>query len=53
MKRVDSGRWTDFQKKKKSILSSNKVVANVFWDAKGIICIDYLEKGKNTTGEYY
>jgi hypothetical protein len=27
-------------------------MASVFWDAEGILCIDYLEKGK-TTGEYY
>ena len=27
-------------------------MASVFWDAKGILFIDYLEKGK-TTGEYY
>jgi hypothetical protein len=24
-----------------------------FWDAKGILFIDYLEKGKTITGEYY
>lgn len=40
-------------KKAKSILSANKVMASVFWDAKGIIFIDYLEKGKSITGEYY
>jgi hypothetical protein len=25
----------------------------VFWDAEGILFIDYLEKGKTVTGEYY
>jgi len=25
----------------------------VFWDAEGILFIDYLEKGKTITGEYY
>jgi hypothetical protein len=25
----------------------------VFWDAEGILFIDYLEKGKPITGEYY
>jgi hypothetical protein len=25
----------------------------VFWDAKGMLFIDYLEKGKIITGEYY
>jgi hypothetical protein len=28
-------------------------MASVFWDAKGILFIDYLEKGKTITGEYY
>jgi histone-lysine N-methyltransferase SETMAR len=31
---------------------SGKVMASVFWDAEGILFIDYLEKGK-TTGKYY
>ncbi|CAH2101194.1 unnamed protein product [Euphydryas editha] len=31
-------------KKAKTILSANKVMATAFWDAKGIIFIDYLEK---------
>jgi hypothetical protein len=25
----------------------------VFWDAEGILFIDYLEKGKTITREYY
>jgi len=28
-------------------------MASVFWDAEGIFIIDYLEKGKTITGEYY
>ena len=28
-------------------------MASVFWDAEGICFIDYLEKGKTITGEYY
>lgn len=40
-------------KKAKVVLSANKVMATVFWDAHGIIHIDYLEKGKTITGEYY
>jgi hypothetical protein len=28
-------------------------MAWVFWDAEGILFIDYLEKGKTITGEYY
>ena len=27
--------------------------ASVFWDAEGILFIDYLEKGRTITGEYY
>lgn len=40
-------------KKAKVGLSANKVMATVFWDVRGVIHIDYLEKGKTITGEYY
>ena len=39
--------------KVKSIAPAGKVMASVFWDAKGILLIDYLEKGRTITGEYY
>lgn len=32
---------------------TGKVMASVFWDANGIIFVDYLEKGKTITGAYY
>jgi len=28
-------------------------MATVFWDVKGVIFIDFLEKGKTITGQYY
>jgi len=28
-------------------------MALVFWDAEGILAIDYLEKGKTIPGKYY
>lgn len=34
-------------KKAKLIASTKKVMVSVFWDAKGILLIDYLEKSKN------
>lgn len=40
-------------KKAKTTRSAGKVMATVFWDAKGIIHVDYLEKGKTITGAYY
>ena len=40
-------------KRPKTQRSAGKVMASVFWDAHGIIFIDYLEKGKTITGEYY
>lgn len=40
-------------KKAKTIRSAGKVMATVFWDGKGVILIDYLEKGKTITGKYY
>ena len=33
--------------------SAGKVLASVFWDAHGIILIDYLENERTITGEYY
>lgn len=40
-------------KKFKSTPSSGKVMASVFWDAEGVIMIDYLQKGKTINGQYY
>ncbi|CAK9827513.1 Histone-lysine N-methyltransferase SETMAR [Anthophora retusa] len=40
-------------KKAKTVLSAGKVMATVFWDSQGIILIDYLQKSKTITGEYY
>lgn len=28
-------------------------MATVFWNAQGVMFIDYLEKGKTITGQYY
>lgn len=33
--------------------SAGKVLASVFWDSRGVIMVDYIEKGKSITGEYY
>ena len=33
--------------------SADKVLATIFWDAEGIIFIDYLDKGKTVNGAYY
>ncbi|XP_076623122.1 histone-lysine N-methyltransferase SETMAR-like [Colletes latitarsis] len=40
-------------KKAKTVPSAGKVMASVFWDVRGIIFIDYLEKGKTINDEYY
>jgi histone-lysine N-methyltransferase SETMAR len=52
-----SKHWTEAgcsaQKKTSSVPSAGKVMTSVFWDAEGILFIDYLEKGKTITGEYY
>lgn len=39
-------------KKVKTVQSAGKVMISVFWEAKGILLIDYLEKGKTVTSEY-
>jgi hypothetical protein len=45
-----SKEWTEagcsVPKKTRSVPSAGKVMASVFWDAEGILFIDYLEKGK-------
>ena len=33
--------------------SAGKVLAFIFWDAQGILLIDYLEKGRTINSEYY
>ena len=40
-------------KRPKTQHSTRKVIASVFWDAHGVIYIDYLEKGRIITGAYY
>jgi hypothetical protein len=40
-------------KKTRSLQSVGKVMASVFWDAEGILFVDYLEKGKTVTWECY
>ena len=49
--------WTEAgcsaPKQVKSQRSAKKVMASVFWDAKGILLIDYLQKGKTINSEYY
>jgi histone-lysine N-methyltransferase SETMAR len=52
-----SKQWTEAScsapKKTRSVPSAGKVMASVFWDVEGNLFIDYLEKGKTITGEYY
>ena len=40
-------------KKFKTQPSAGKVMATVFWDAKGIIILDFLPKRSTITGVYY
>jgi hypothetical protein len=40
-------------KKTRSVPSAGKVMATVFWNAEGILFVDYLKKSKTITGEYY
>jgi hypothetical protein len=52
-----SKQWTEAgcsaPKKTSSAPSAGKVMTFVFWDAEGILFIEYLEKGKTITGKYY
>ena len=51
-----STEWTAFGesrlKRPKTQQWVGKVMSSVFWDAHGILCIDYLEKGKNINSDY-
>jgi hypothetical protein len=38
---------------KSSVPSAGKVMASVFWDAKGILFIDYFEESRTITVKYY
>lgn len=40
-------------KRPKTQQSAGKVMASVFWDAHGIIFIDYLEHGRTINSDYY
>jgi [histone H3]-lysine36 N-dimethyltransferase SETMAR len=33
--------------------SAGKIMASIFWDAKGILLIDFLDRGATITGQYY
>lgn len=40
-------------KRAKTQQTAGKVMASVFWDARGIIFIDYLKKGQTINSDYY
>ena len=45
--------WVPKPKKFKTQPSAGKVMAKVFWDAKGVIMLDFLPKRSTITGVYY
>ena len=53
MSRQWVGPWSPRPKKLKTQPSAGKVMATVFWDAKGIIMLDFLPKRSTVTGVYY
>ena len=44
------GPWPLRQKKLKTQSSAAKVMATIFWDAKGTIMLDFLPKSSTITG---
>ena len=52
-----SAEWTaageSRPKRPKTQTSVDKVLASVFWDAQGILFIDYLEKRRTINSKYY
>lgn len=56
-RKEQSKQWTqkgeNTPRKFKRTISAGKVMASVFWDANGILLVDYLEKGRTINSEYY
>ena len=40
-------------KRSKMQTYAGKVLASIFWEAQGILFIDYLQKGRTINSEYY
>jgi len=40
-------------KKAKTVPSAGKIMATIFRDTNGVILVDFLEKGRTITGQYY
>ena len=55
--KISSAEWAaageSRPKRPKTQQWAGKVMASVFWDAHGILFIDYLEKGKTINSDYY
>ncbi|GFY76750.1 mariner Mos1 transposase-like Protein [Trichonephila inaurata madagascariensis] len=49
--RVEDG--VSVERNAKSIASAGNIISSVFWETKGTLLIDYLEKSKSITSEYY
>ena len=47
------GIWSPRPKKFEAQPSADKVMATVFWDAKGVIKLDFVPKRSIITGVYY
>ncbi|GFW45546.1 hypothetical protein TNCV_3244861 [Trichonephila clavipes] len=50
---VGGSRWFSAEENEVDPDHARKVMTCVFWDAKVILLINYLEKGSTITGEYY
>ena len=55
--KIQSMQWkhngSSTQKKFKVLPSAGKVLLSVFWDAQGVIMVDYLQRGATIAGLYY
>ena len=55
--KLSSAEWTAVGEKRpkqpKTLMWAGNVMASVFWDADGVLFIDYLEKGKTMNSERY
>ena len=40
-------------KEAKTVMSTGQVMVSIFWDAEGVLLVDYLDKGHTFTEAYY
>jgi hypothetical protein len=40
-------------KKAKTMFSAGNVIATIFWDSKGVLCVDFITEHRTINANYY